>query len=57
MLLRAVTTNSDGSRNEENTSFAQYTPFGEIRMKIKNEVAAEEFTPRQYLYVDFSPAE
>jgi hypothetical protein len=44
------------SRGEDNKAWSAATPTGEIRMGIKNELAAERFSPGQEWYVDFSPA-
>lgn len=40
----------------ENKSFFAATPSGDIRMTIKNEVAAKAFEPNKEYYVDFTPA-
>jgi hypothetical protein len=49
--LVAVTSGSD-----ENKSFWQYTPAGNIKLSVVNEAAAAQFQPGQEYYVDFTPA-
>lgn len=52
VTLRAV------SRGEHNKSWAAATPYGEVKMTIKNPGAAEWFTERlgQEIAVTFAPA-
>lgn len=44
------------SGSEENKSFWEATPNGEIRMTIKNETAAKHFDVNGEFYVDFIKA-
>lgn len=42
--------------NEENKSFWQATPSGELTMQINNPEAAKKFKPGQEYYLDFTLA-
>jgi hypothetical protein len=43
--------------SEENRSFAEATPSGEIKFQLNNPACAEEFKVGQTYYVDFIPVE
>lgn len=43
-------------QDEENYDFTKATPSGTIEMVIDNPLAAVQFKPQEYYYVDFSPA-
>jgi hypothetical protein len=52
--LNAVYANSDGTVNEENKSFSEATPSGNIEMQISQKVPAHKFfTPNRYYKVTF----
>jgi hypothetical protein len=42
--------------DEQNKTWAQYTPCGEVSMTIDNPTALERFTVGQHYFVDFTPA-
>jgi hypothetical protein len=43
------------SRGKDNTEWASYTPSGQIKMTILNEVASSQFELGDEFYVDFTP--
>lgn len=43
------------TRGEDNKEWSQYTPYGELTMTIKNELASDQFAPGQEWYVDLRP--
>jgi len=53
--LSAVYANEDGSENEENKSFSDSTPSGQITISISKDVPASKFfkSGREY-YLDFT---
>lgn len=55
--MRPVTTSSygDNGENEDNT-FARYTPSGEIRLQITNPDLNGKINPGEVYYIDFTPA-
>jgi len=44
------------TRGEDNKAWAAATPYGELSMGIANDLAAEQFSPGQEWYLDFTPA-
>lgn len=52
--VRLVPVQNKGS--DENRSFWQATPSGELVMRINNPAAAIQFKPGLTYYVDFAPA-
>lgn len=44
------------SGSDENKSFFAATPSGDIRMSVKNEIAAQAFEVNVEYYVDFTKA-
>jgi len=44
------------TRGEDNKAWSAATPSGTITMQIKNDLAAECFSPGQEWFVDFTPA-
>jgi hypothetical protein len=43
-------------RGEDNKTWSQYTPSGQITMGVLNEAALAQFKPGEEFYVDFTPA-
>lgn len=43
-------------RGEDNKTWSQYTPAGQISLSILNEFALQQFIPGEEFYVDFTPA-
>jgi len=53
--LSAVYANPDGSENEENKSFSDATPSGQITISISKDVPAHKyFQIGRHFYVDFT---
>lgn len=52
IILTAVTAYNE--QGQEDKSFWQYTPSGEIKLTTVNEAAVAQFTPGKKYYVDFS---
>tara|TARA_R110000772_G_scaffold35637_4_gene85777 strand:+ start:9908 stop:10171 length:264 start_codon:yes stop_codon:yes gene_type:complete len=53
--LTAVYANKDGSVNEENKSFSEATPSGNLQITIsKNVPASKFFQPNREYYLDFT---
>lgn len=42
--------------SEENHTFWQYTPSGEIKLNCLNQLAADQFVVGQEYYIDFTAA-
>ena len=47
----------DATKDTENVRFTTATPWGEIRLRIDNPAALEQFAIGHEYYVDFTPAE
>lgn len=45
------------TRGDENKSWSEYTPWGEMTLGIKNQIAADNFAPGQEWLVDLTPVE
>lgn len=53
--LSAVYSNEDGTENEENKSFSNATPSGQLTISISKDVPAHKyFTPGREYYLDFT---
>lgn len=53
--LSAVYADPDGSENEENKSFSNATPSGQITISVSKDVPAHKFfKPQRYYYLDFT---
>lgn len=46
----------ENGENEDNT-FARYTPSGEIRLQVTNPELMDKINPGETYYIDFSPVE
>lgn len=46
----------DAVCDEQNKSWAQYTPCGSVQMSIDNPTALDRFEQGQTYFVDFTPA-
>jgi hypothetical protein len=44
------------SGSEENKTFYQYTPGGQLKLEIVNNEVAKQFEPGKEYYIDISPA-
>jgi hypothetical protein len=53
--LSAVYANEDGTENEENKSFSNATPSGQLTISISKDVPASKFfKPNRHYYLDFT---
>lgn len=52
-MTAVIAYNADGSRNDENESWSQYTPSGSLQIGITNPDAFEQFEEGKEYYLTF----